>query len=102
MSTNTAVRFPLGQVVATPGALQALADADRTALPYLSRHISGDWGECLCDEDKKLNDEAVDNGARILSAYLLPNEEKIWIITEATNDDQGSRPATTILLPDEY
>ena len=100
MSINTAVRFALGHVVATPGALQALADANCTSLPYLARHLAGDWGD-LCDEDKKLNDEAVDDGSRILSSYLLPNEEKIWVITEAT-DDEGERPATTILLPDEY
>jgi hypothetical protein len=100
MSANTAVRFALGQVVATPGALQALADANCTALPYLARHLACDWGD-LCDEDKNANNQAINDGSRILSSYLLPNEEKIWIITEATIDE-GNRPATTILLPKEY
>lgn len=100
MSTTKAALFPLGQVVATPEALQAFADANCTALPYLARHLSGDWG-VLCEEDQAANDQAIGDGSRILSAYLLPNEEKIWIITEAA-DDNGERSATTILLPDEY
>jgi hypothetical protein len=33
---------------------------------------------------------------RILSAYVLCTEERIWIITEA------DRSATTLLLPSEY
>ena len=41
---QTAPKFPLGQMVATPGALQALAEAGEEPLTYLSRHISGDWG----------------------------------------------------------
>ena len=52
-------------------------------------------------EDWKLNDESVRDGSRILSAYKTSNGVKLWIITEAT-DDQGRRAATTILLPEEY
>jgi len=38
-----------------------------------------------------------------LSSYLLPNETKLWIITEAVmNPDTGERAATTLLLPEEY
>ena len=50
---------------------------------------------------EQLNDEALQDGSRILSAYITRAGEKIWIITEAT-DDRGQRSATTILLPDEY
>lgn len=39
--------------------------------------------------------------SRLLSAYLLKDGTKIWIITEAA-DDNGKREATTILLPEEY
>jgi len=44
---------------------------------------------------------ALQDGSRILSAYHTSTGQKIWIITEAT-DDRGQRSATTILLPDEY
>jgi len=95
------VRFDLGPVVGTPGALEALRACDASPLQYLSRHARGDWGE-LCDEDKRSNDAALRTGARILSAYRLPDGTKIWIITDAEIDDHHNRQATTILLPDEY
>lgn len=90
-----AARFPLGRTVATPGALEALIGARETPLPYLMRHVAGDWGE-LDQDDKAENESAIENGLRILSAYRLSDGTKIWVITEA------DRSATTILLPEEY
>jgi hypothetical protein len=86
--------------VATPRAHEALRRNNKTGVRYLRRHASGDWG-IVCDEDKQANEQALKTGARILSAYLLPDETTIWIITEA-KDDSGSRLATTLLLPEEY
>lgn len=51
--------------------------------------------------DQKLNQEALKDGSRIFSAYMLPTDVKIWCITTATDDD-GKRESTCILLPDEY
>ena len=92
--------FRLGQTLATPGALQAMAKAGDDPLNFIRRHHAGDWGN-LGDEDKHLNDESVKDGSRILSAYHTSLGEKLWIITEAA-DDGGRRAATTILLPEEY
>ena len=89
------VKFPLGQVVATPGALEALKQANQDPKEFLARYQSGDWGN-LDDDDKQENELSVEKGFRILSAYTLTTSVKIWIITEA------DRSATTILLPDEY
>lgn len=90
---DTPLKFPIGHVLATPGAVEALSTDD--LVQGLSRHIAGDWGE-LCPEDSKLNDEALRFGGRLLSAYKSEQGEKFWIITEA---DQS---ATTLLLPSEY
>jgi len=87
--------FPLGQVVATPGALQALAEAGQTPLALLRRHQCGDWGD-LDAEDKAENDFSVTHGLRILSAYTLNTGVKLWLITEA------DRSYSTLLLPSEY
>ena len=87
--------FPLGQVVATAGALQALENAGQEPEEFLNRHDRGDWGE-VSDEDKQENGFSVQQGFRILSAYTTSAGERIWIITEA------DRSATTILLPEEY
>lgn len=92
--------FHLGQVVATPGALEALTDSGQSPADFLRRHAKGDWGE-VCREDAHLNDEAIREGSRILSAYQTSTGAKLWIITEAAND-HGQRAATTILLPEEY
>lgn len=87
--------FPLGRVVATPGALHAFADAREEYLPYLMRHAIGDWGT-VSPQDARANDQALQNGDRLLSAYRLLDDTKIWIITEA------DRSSTCILLPEEY
>lgn len=98
--TMTPKKFSLGRIVATPGALHALLDAGQTADEFLSHHVCGDWGD-LDDEDKALNDAALVDGSRILSAYITRNSVRLWVITEATND-VGLRYGTTLLLPEEY
>jgi hypothetical protein len=87
--------FPLGQVVATPGALRALERAEQSPIEFLDRHAQGDWGE-LDAEDKGENAFSVRHGFRILSAYTTSAGDKLWIITEA------DRSVTTLLLPEEY
>lgn len=88
-------KFPLGQVVATPGALEALEESAQSPLDFLHRHVAGDWG--LVDkDDQAANDVALQEGSRILSAYKTLKGVKIWVITEA------DRSSTCILLPEEY
>ena len=93
-------KFPLGQTLATPGALSALSESGQSPAEFLARHVQGDWGE-VCDDDKGLNDQALMDGSRLLSAYQTNKGTKLWVITEAA-DDQGHRCATTVLLPSEY
>jgi len=93
-------KFQLGRLLATPGALRVLEESGQSPAFFLNRHIQGDWGE-VCDEDKRANDQALVDGSRILSAYTTLLGAKIWIITEAA-DDEGHRASTTILRPDEY
>jgi hypothetical protein len=95
------VSFDLGPIVSTPGALEALQRNGITGLELLARHAKGDWGT-LDDYDRQANDDALQNGSRIMSVYSLPDGTKIWIITDAEIDDQHHRQATTFLLPDEY
>ena len=106
---SISARFPLGQIVATPGALELLQDSGFSAAALISRHAHGDWGD-LCDEDRSENEFAVTRRLRILSCYRLvdaarlagtPTDKRsslptVWIITEA------DRSVTTLLRPDEY
>ena len=100
MRAITRARFPLGQVVATPGALEALAESGQTPAFFLDQHASGSWG-VVDEEDWALNDGALKDGSRILSAHLTLRGKRLWIITEA-DDDNRHRAATTLLLPEEY
>jgi hypothetical protein len=93
-------RFELGSVVATPAALSELEASGQTPHEFLYRHVRGDWGN-LTKGDREINEEALSDGSRILSAYIIGSGRKIWIITEAVND-RGRRASTTILLPEEY
>jgi len=92
-------KFSLGQVLATPGTIDALNDAGQSAAGFLNRHAHGDWGD-LDDEGRQANNDALIDGSRLLSAYRTSLSEKLWIITEAA-DEWGDR-AATILLPIEY
>jgi hypothetical protein len=72
----------MGNIVATPGALAVLRETKVDPLSLIMRHVRNDWGN-LTAEDKRLNDEAIKDGGRILSTYILPDGEKVWVITEA-------------------
>ena len=90
---NATITVPLGMIVATPNALANIsADEIQRAL---QRHVIGDWGELDAD-DKKANDDALQSGERLLSAYKSATGTKFWIITES------DRSVTTILLPEDY
>ena len=84
--------FPLGRVVATPGALELVGPEGVYGL--LRRHAAGDWGE-LGGFDRAENTRALETGARIFSAYETP-AGRVWVITEA------DRSSTCVLLPSEY
>jgi hypothetical protein len=87
--------FPLGEVFATQGAMDALEERGLTPDSFLARHVTGDWGD-LCVEDQAANQRALLDGSRILSSYRLDERQKLWIITES------DRSATTLLTPEEY
>ena len=84
------ILFSTGEILATPGAVGLGVNL----MPYLFRHLTGDWGD-VDEFDQQQNDLAVQDGSRILSAYQTP-AGKLWVLSEA------DRSATTLLLPDEY
>jgi hypothetical protein len=90
----------LGQIVATPGVLEAMAKTGEAPIDFLSRHQIGDWGS-LDREDLAANEASLKDGSRIFSAYLLKDGTKIYVITEAQGDN-GKRESTCVLLPEEY
>ena len=88
-------KFQLGTVVATPGAIEVLAESGQDAGFFLDMHLQGNWGEVDAD-DQKANDQALIDGSRLLSSYCTLKGVVIWVLTEA---DCSS---TAILLPEDY
>jgi hypothetical protein len=86
-------KFPLGQIVATPNALDHIPNDE--ILRAMSRHVQGDWGT-LDAEDWNANGRALKEGGRLFSQYHSIQNIKFWIITEA------DRSVTTVLLPEDY
>ena len=86
------MRFPLGRIVATQGAISTFGHEGCFLL--LSRHAGGDWGD-IDSFDYRENELALRDGARLFSAYDTP-AGRCWVITEA------DRSSTCILLPSEY
>ena len=87
--------FPLGLLVATPGALKILQANGVIPMRLIARHGLGDWGN-VGPDDARANDNALHSGARILSSYQLADGAQVWVITEA------DRSSTTVLIPSEY
>lgn len=86
--------FKLGDVVATPAALQLFKANEINPLQLLSRHASGDWGNLDAD-DVAANVTAIQHDLRIFSSYNV-GSTKVWVITEA------DRSSTCLLLPEDY
>lgn len=93
----------LGQVVATPAALELLERHGLSPMPFLARHAHGDWG-CLCADDIQANKDALREDLRILSSYQVGHgnrAEILWLITDSGHlAPDGS--VTTLLLPGDY
>ena len=94
-SSSSRQRFPLGRIVATPAALDAMAKSGDSAHGLLMGHVTGDFGT-VCKADWKANEDAIVQGERVFSAHLLKDGQKIWVITEA------DRSSSTILMPSDY
>jgi hypothetical protein len=86
--------FSLGRVTATPGALKYFERNEEQPMNLIHRHVTGDWGD-LCADDINANHRSIQDGSRILSAFIV-NGEKLYVITE------GDRSITTLLLASEY
>lgn len=90
--------FPMGKLVCTAGINDKMADSEAFSTfvrESIGRHGRQDWGD-LDPDDRNTNDDALNHGGRLFSAYEHQELPKIWIITE------WNRSATTVLFPDEY
>jgi hypothetical protein len=89
-------RFKPGQVIMTIGIAERVRQGLLDPVPFLRRHLDGDWGD-LSDNERRQNDAALKSGEdRLFSSYQATPDLKFWIITE------WDRSVTTLMLPSEY
>ena len=95
--------FPLGHVLATPQALQLLAQFDVPAFTLVNRHVAGDWGVMDSQDRWKNNLALVHHSARIVSAYKCTRTEGAERITEKfVVITETDRSWTCVISRDEY
>jgi hypothetical protein len=72
--------FPLGRLLATPGAIEILEKANQQPWEFLAKHARGEWGD-LDAHDISENQSSPDYGLWLLSGYTTAAGDKLWIIT---------------------
>lgn len=88
------ILFDPGNIVETPGALTLLKKYNLHPIRLLTRHLFGDWGD-VSAADARANDQALFDQARLVSSYLMPDGERLLVVTEC------DRSITKFLLPNE-
>lgn len=63
-------------------------------LPYVQRHVRGDWGE-VSEAERQLNDVALEQATRITSRFKITPRLFLLVLT---SDDQR---ITVVQLPEE-
>ena len=66
---------------------------------FLAKHLKGDWGN-VPEAHRRLNDAALESGARLLSAYQANSGKMVTLVTDPVSYD-GFRLLTTFKLPFE-
>jgi hypothetical protein len=87
--------FKLGRLVVTAGALAACVSNGVHPLSLIERHA------CPAPGDHYLtnfcaNEEALERGLSLISAFNLQNGMRVWVITAADGN------TTTVLMPEDY
>lgn len=88
------ILFDPGNIVETPGALALLKKYNLHPIRLLARHLFGDWGD-ISAADAEANEQALADQARVVSSYLMPDGERLLVVTEC------DRSITKFMLPNE-
>ncbi|HCF0987683.1 TPA: plasmid related protein [Pseudomonas aeruginosa] len=82
----------VGEIVVTPAVGRLIVQGALDPVPYLRRHLAGDWGE-LTETDRRDNENTLLEGGEIFSSYATSPTQTLWIVSE------WDFSVTTLLLP---
>ena len=86
-----ATLFTLGEIVIRPRAALLLQNLGMNSASLFLRHVTGDRGD-VSDDQRRVNEEAVREGGRILSVYGT-GSTRLYVITEADRSSTLIRSA---------
>ncbi|HHK9608358.1 hypothetical protein UXO16_20165 [Enterobacter hormaechei] len=86
--------FPIDTLIFSQGVDRLMREGQLDPMPYLQRHIRGDWGD-VTDDMWQENNAALASGEPLGSLYIVTRELTIRIFTEA------DRSVTHVMLPSE-
>ncbi|MCC4607827.1 hypothetical protein LL967_08075 [Xanthomonas campestris pv. zinniae] len=86
--------FPIGALVYSEGVYRLVREGRLDPLPYVQRHMRGDWGD-VSDEAWHANNAALPVGERLGSFYVVTRELKLHV------DTLPDRSATHVVLSSE-
>ncbi|MFQ8213662.1 hypothetical protein ACKGML_05450 [Klebsiella pneumoniae] len=93
-SNHRSLLFPIGALIFSEGVDRIMREGRLDPMPYIQRHIRGDWGD-VTDLRWQENNAAVTSGKPLGSRYIVTRELTIRIVTEA------DRSATHVMLRSE-
>ena len=99
LMVNGNSKFELGKTVMTQGIamkMDANPQFKTDVRVAFQKFCQADWSDMEYEEDKQMNEAAIENGNDRIFATYNTCEGKIYIITE------WDRSVTTILFPEEY
>lgn len=85
------LRFHLGQLTATPEAVDDAHAAGVNVVEAILRHLGGDWGD-VDDSTASANNLAVAAGGGLRSAYRLPGTTNLLVVTTDATPNVATPP----------
>lgn len=87
-------RFPIGRIEITRALAQTVLRRKLNLIPYLLRHVEGDWSD-VTQTDRQLNADGLLNGGDLCSLFVVEPDVRVVVVTYA------DRSATALMLAHE-
>lgn len=71
-----------GSIKSTKGAMELVLAAKTAGIPYIQRHLKGDFGDISYEQRKENKKNLESQTGKVVSEYLLDNGSRLSIVTD--------------------
>lgn len=71
-----------GSIRSTKGAMELVLAAKTAGIPYIQRHLKGDFGDISYEQKKENKKNLESKTGKVVSEYLLGNGSRLSIVTD--------------------